>query len=112
MRFAVSLLSLVLLSDAAAQQILRITGTDAHVGTIGQDSFEPNVVKENLPLTNMRYVELHGGIAVIDLGAESKWPFPGLSGLVGFRAGVLHARFSLGQREACSDVVQRAGRAQ
>ena len=87
MRFVVALLSLVLLSDAAAQQSQRNTGMDAHAGTIGQDSLRPNVAKENLPLTNMRYVELHGGIAVIDLGAESKWPFPGFSGLVGFRAG-------------------------
>ena len=87
MRFVVALLSLVLLSDAAAQQSYRNTGMDAHAGTIGQDSLRPNVAKENLPLTNMRYVELHGGIAVIDLGAESKWPFPGFSGLVGFRAG-------------------------
>jgi hypothetical protein len=56
-------------------------------GAFGQDSIEPNTVKGNLQLTNMRYVELHGGIAVIDLGAEAKFPFPGLSGLVGFRAG-------------------------
>lgn len=87
MRFLVALLSFVLLSDAAAQQSQRDMGTDARVEAFGQDVMEPNVVKENLPLTNMRYVELHGGIAVIDLGAESKWPFPGLSGLVGFRAG-------------------------
>ena len=56
-------------------------------GAFGQDSMEPNTVKGNLQLTKMRYVELHGGIAVIDLGAEAKFPFPGLSGLVGFRAG-------------------------
>lgn len=61
-----------------------LMGTDARVEAFSQDFMEPNAVKENLPLTNMRYVELHGGI---DLGAESKWPFPGFSGLVGFRAG-------------------------
>ena len=56
-------------------------------GAFGQDSIEPNMVKGSLQLTNMRYAELHGGIAIIDLGTETKYPFPGFSGLVGFRMG-------------------------
>ena len=87
MRFIVALLSFVLLSEAAAQQSHRYVGTDARVVAFGHYFTEPNTDNENLQLTNMRYVELHGGIAVIDLGAETKWPFPGFSGLVGFRAG-------------------------